>query len=322
MGFRFHKSIKIAPGIRLNLNKKSTSVSIGGKGARYTVSSNGRKTATVGLPGTGLSYSVTKPSGKQPSKAPKEKSHWLDGQKKRASAEPLPQPERQTHWFGGRKKRAAAEPQPEPQAYSQESGRKKNGCLTLLLALIFWPFALSDWLWKTDKWQAGKKARAAIIAALWIGMFGMMGSLGGSGTQAQIAADSAVETPQSTQMVAAISVPTETPLPTPTATPTASPTAEPTATPTATPTAAPTAEPTAAPTAEPTEAPTAVPTEAPAPAPAAGAADDQSSTVYIASSGKGKKYHRTPSCSGMKGATAVTEEQAKARGYTPCKKCY
>lgn len=296
MGFRFHKSIKIAPGIRLNLNKKSTSVSIGGKGARYTVSSNGRKTATVGLPGTGLSYSVTKPSGKQPSKAPKEKSHWLDGQKKRASAEP----------------------QPEPQAYSQESGRKKPGCLTLLLALIFWPFALSDWLWKTDKWQAGKKARAAIIAALWIGMFGMMGSLGGSGTQAQIAADSAVETPQPTQMVAAISVPTETPLPTPTATPTASPTAEPTATPTATPTAAPTA----APTAEPTEAPTAVPTEAPAPAPAAGAADDQSSTVYIASSGKGKKYHRTPSCSGMKGATAVTEEQAKARGYTPCKKCY
>ena len=153
-------------------------------------------------------------------------------------------------------------------------------------------------------------------------MFGMMGSLGGSGTQAQIAADSAVETPQPTQMVAAISVPTETPLPTPTATPTASPTAELTATPTATPTAAPTAEPTAAPTTEPTEAPTAVPTEAPAPAPAAGAADDQSSTVYIASSGKGKKYHRTPSCSGMKGATAVTEEQAKARGYTPCKKCY
>lgn len=201
MGFRFHKSIKIAPGIRLNLNKKSTSVSIGGKGARYTVSSNGRKTATVGLPGTGLSYSVTKPSGKQPSKAPKKKSHWLDGQKKRASAEPLPQPERQTHWFGGRKKRAAAEPQPEPepQAYSQESGRKKTGCLTLLLALIFWPFALSYWLWKTDKWQAGKKARAAIIAALWIGMFGMMGSLGGSGTQAQIAAASAVETPQPTQ---------------------------------------------------------------------------------------------------------------------------
>ena len=269
MGFRFHKSVKIAPGLRLNFNKKSTSVSIGGKGARYTASSNGRKTATVGLPGTGLSYSVTKTSGKRTSKPPKEKPHWLSGR-----------------------------------------------CLTLLLALIFWPFALSYWLWKTDQWQAGKKARAAIIAALWVGMFGMMGSLGGSGTQAQIAAASAA-TPQPTQMVAAISVPTQTPLPTPTATPTVAPTAEPTATPTA--------APTATPTAAPTEAPTAVPTEAPAQAPAvgtAGASDDQSSTVYIASSGKGKRYHSRPNCSGMKGATSVTEEQAKAMGYTPCKKCY
>ena len=157
----------------------------------------------------------------------------------------------------------------------------------------------------------------AIIAALWVGMFGMMGSLGGSGTQAQIAAASAAATPQPTQMVAAVSVPTQTPLPTPTATPTVAPTAEPTATPTA--------EPTAAPTAESTEAPTAVPTEAPTQAPAvgtAGASDDQSSTVYIASSGKGKRYHSRPNCSGMKGATSVTEEQAKAMGYTPCKKCY
>lgn len=297
MGFRFHKSVKIAPGLRLNFNKKSTSVSIGGKGARYTASSNGRKTATAGLPGTGLSYSVTKTSGKRTSKPPKEKSHWLSGRKKRVASGPLPQPEPQTH--------------------SQESSRKKPGCLTLLLALIFWPFALSYWLWKTDQWQAGKKARAAIIAALWVGMFGMMGSLGGSGTQAQIAAASAAATPQPTQMVAAISVPTQTPLPTPTATPTVAPTAEPTATPTA--------APTATPTAEPTEAPTAVPTEAPTQAPAvgtAGASDDQSSTVYIASSGKGKRYHSRPNCSGMKGATSVTEEQAKAMGYTPCKKCY
>lgn len=59
MGFRFRKSWKIAPGIRLNLGKKSASISFGGKGARYTVSSTGRKTATVGIPGTGISYSKT-----------------------------------------------------------------------------------------------------------------------------------------------------------------------------------------------------------------------------------------------------------------------
>lgn len=59
MGLRFRKSIKLLPGVRLNLNKKSTSISFGGRGARYTVSSTGKKTASVGIPGTGLSYSTT-----------------------------------------------------------------------------------------------------------------------------------------------------------------------------------------------------------------------------------------------------------------------
>lgn len=51
-------------------------------------------------------------------------------------------------------------------------------------------------------------------------------------------------------------------------------------------------------------------------------AEPQGSMVYIASSGKGTKYHRTSTCSNMKGATAVTESDARARGYSPCKKCY
>lgn len=59
MGLRFRKSVKILPGVRINFNKKSTSISIGKRGARYTVSSTGKKTATVGIPGTGISYSQT-----------------------------------------------------------------------------------------------------------------------------------------------------------------------------------------------------------------------------------------------------------------------
>lgn len=59
MGLRFRKSVKIAPGVKLNLNKKSTSVTFGGKGIHHTVSSTGKRTTTVGLPGTGLSYSKT-----------------------------------------------------------------------------------------------------------------------------------------------------------------------------------------------------------------------------------------------------------------------
>ena len=61
MGLRFRKSIKIAPGVKLNLNKKSMGVSVGTRGAHYSINSKGKKTATVGLPGTGISY--TKSSG-------------------------------------------------------------------------------------------------------------------------------------------------------------------------------------------------------------------------------------------------------------------
>lgn len=56
MGLRFRKSMKIAPGVRLHVGKKSASVSVGGKGLRYSVNTNGRKTTTVGIPGSGLYY--------------------------------------------------------------------------------------------------------------------------------------------------------------------------------------------------------------------------------------------------------------------------
>lgn len=56
MGLRFRKSIKIAPGVKLNLNKKSTSISFGGKRAGVTVNSKRGMSYRVSAPGTGLSY--------------------------------------------------------------------------------------------------------------------------------------------------------------------------------------------------------------------------------------------------------------------------
>jgi len=53
--FRFRKSIKLFPGVRWNIGKKSTSLSFGGRGARYTIGTSGSRT-TVGIPGKGLSY--------------------------------------------------------------------------------------------------------------------------------------------------------------------------------------------------------------------------------------------------------------------------
>lgn len=64
MGLRFRKSKTILPGVKLNIGKKGVGVSVGGKGMRYSVNTSGRKTSTVGIPGTGISYSKSKYSKK------------------------------------------------------------------------------------------------------------------------------------------------------------------------------------------------------------------------------------------------------------------
>lgn len=56
--FRFRRSFRIAPGIRLNLSKTGISTSLGRKGLTVNLRGDKVKT-TVGLPGTGLSYSTT-----------------------------------------------------------------------------------------------------------------------------------------------------------------------------------------------------------------------------------------------------------------------
>lgn len=63
MGLRFGKSFKVAPGVKVNLNKKSTSVTFGGKGVHKTYSSSGKKTTSVGIPGTGAYYTTSSGGG-------------------------------------------------------------------------------------------------------------------------------------------------------------------------------------------------------------------------------------------------------------------
>lgn len=62
--FRFHRSIKILPGIKINLNKKSTSLTIGRRGMHTTINKNGVRN-TVGIPGSGMSYTSYKKFGKK-----------------------------------------------------------------------------------------------------------------------------------------------------------------------------------------------------------------------------------------------------------------
>lgn len=60
MPWSFRKSIKLGPGVRLNLGKKSASISVGGTGYRYNVSTTGRSTTSINIPGTGISYKDSK----------------------------------------------------------------------------------------------------------------------------------------------------------------------------------------------------------------------------------------------------------------------
>ncbi|RWH50345.1 MAG: DUF4236 domain-containing protein [Mesorhizobium sp.] len=59
MGWRFRKSVRLMPGVRLNVGKRSISVSAGLKGFKTTIGSSGR-TTTVGIPGTGISHTSRK----------------------------------------------------------------------------------------------------------------------------------------------------------------------------------------------------------------------------------------------------------------------
>lgn len=78
MGFRFRKQIKIAPGVKLNINKDSASVSVGGKGITHTVSTTGKTTTTVGIPGSGISYSTSSGAKKETNSEQKPKHNDTD----------------------------------------------------------------------------------------------------------------------------------------------------------------------------------------------------------------------------------------------------
>jgi hypothetical protein len=67
MPFRFRRSVSIFKGLRLNFGKRGASLSLGGKGLSVNLSGRGART-TVGLPGTGLSYTTSTRSNKLPHK--------------------------------------------------------------------------------------------------------------------------------------------------------------------------------------------------------------------------------------------------------------
>jgi hypothetical protein len=60
VGFRFRRSVKLIPGVRLNLSGSGASISLGGRGFHYTIGSKGTR-VTAGIPGTGIAWTQYTP---------------------------------------------------------------------------------------------------------------------------------------------------------------------------------------------------------------------------------------------------------------------
>jgi len=106
MTLRFRRTLKIAPGLRINFNKNSISLSAGPRGAHYTVSSSGKRTVSAGIPGTGLyAYDSYNPRAA----------------KRRAAAAAKPEPQ-DIHSF--------AQPTPMPTLFSKPAERAFSSFLT------------------------------------------------------------------------------------------------------------------------------------------------------------------------------------------------
>lgn len=70
MGFRFRRSKKIAPGLRVNISKSGPSITMGGKHLHTTIG-HGRVTNSVRTPVKGLYYSSTKSTRRRTARAKK-----------------------------------------------------------------------------------------------------------------------------------------------------------------------------------------------------------------------------------------------------------
>lgn len=85
MGLRFRKSIKLGKHFSINLSPKGIGCSYGVKGARHSISPDGKRRTTYSVPGTGLSYTtsssgkITSPAHPKPTPASQTSSNSYSG---------------------------------------------------------------------------------------------------------------------------------------------------------------------------------------------------------------------------------------------------
>lgn len=140
MGLRFRKSFKIAPGVKLNLNKKSAGITFGGKGAHFTMNTKGKNTTSVGVPGTGLYYSSTSGGGNSVGK----QSGSSGG----------------SNGFYGNNYNS-------PQMPNEQQPQRNYNIITIVLLILFFPVGLYL-MWAKTNWN---KAVKIVISAFYALLF-------------------------------------------------------------------------------------------------------------------------------------------------------
>lgn len=201
MGIRFRKSFKVAPGVRVNVGKKSVGVSVGGRAGHVSVNSNGRKTVGASIPRTGISYSESLggSSGNQRSSDPENDVN--EGSISGGGGEP---------------------------PHNSRSGGVITWILRFLLLVLFacglyWIYAI---YWFFKRRGENKKKDIAVYVLGVISLLYLASGLGGDSDTADTAPDTEVtvtSTPEATPDPTAEPTPTSTPDPTVEPTPTTTP---------------------------------------------------------------------------------------------------
>ena len=328
MGLRFRKSKKVGP-FRVNISQKGVGWSVGVPGLRYTKKAGGGSRVTASVPGTGLSYVKESSSNQRKTPwIPEGNTVKLNAAKSSAPSMPVPSPE-------------LTEPRPP-----QNGGKKPgHGCLWWVMAILFWPFFLSAWFWKTDRFKLKKPARAFALVAVWAILLAA-GSASPSAETNLTASSPAVssasvlaaesepesqavssepvepaETAADSQPEEAASAPMQEEAPaesTPASeVPAAAAPSEPAQDATA---------PDSTASGSPAVVPTPVPVPTPAPAESSSAAETveepepQEAMVWVTATGS--KYHSRPNCGNTKSYSQLPISRAIAMGLEPCKRCY
>lgn len=294
LGLRFRKSVKIAPGIKLNFNKKSTGLTFGGKGFHYTINSKGKRTKSVGIPGTGLYYSTSSSGSKNEKSKGKVLISDADNYESR-----------------------------EVKNMSDKKFYKKSWFIILMLIFVF-PVGLLL-MWMFADWKKGSKIALTIIVLLLL----IISSVSPEEPQeVQTTESTTVSTTATTKEATNKETTKETTTEETTEETTETTTEEPTTEDTTTEIT--TEEITDGTTEEITETETEYDggytdgyySEDYNEAEEEPYYEEESESVMVWIPGSGSKYHSYEGCSNMKNPSEVTEDEAISRGYSACSKCW